>query len=60
MPEPYRRYLVNAFRDALKLTGTPIRIEFRTGDNPYKGRRNKLTGRQLKRKSRLMRHVKKR
>jgi len=60
VPEPYRRYLVNAFRDALKLTGTPIRIEFRTGDNPYKGRRNKLTGRQLKRKSRLMRHVKKR
>jgi GTP-binding protein len=60
VPAPYRRYLVNAFREALKLTGTPIRIEFRTGENPYQGRRNKLTGRQQKRRSRLLRHVKKR
>ncbi|MEN8206228.1 MAG: ribosome biogenesis GTPase Der [Pseudomonadota bacterium] len=59
VPATYKRYLVNAFRDALKLTGTPIRIEFKTGDNPYKGRKNKLTGRQQKRKKRLMRHVKK-
>ena len=60
VPATYKRYLVNAFRDALKLTGTPIRIEFKTGDNPYKDRKNKLTGRQQKRKQRLMRHVKKR
>ena len=60
VPATYKRYLVHAFRDALKLTGTPIRIEFKTGDNPFKGRRNKLTGRQHKRKQRLMRHVKKR
>ena len=60
VPEPYKRYLANAFRAALKITGTPIRIEFRTGDNPFKGRKNKLTGRQVKRRSRLMRHVKKR
>ena len=59
VPPTYQRYLVNAFRKAMKLSGTPIRIEFRTGDNPYKGRKNKLTGRQIKRKSRLMRHVKK-
>ena len=59
VPATYKRYLVNAFREALKLTGTPIRIEFKTGDNPYKGRKNKLTGRQQKRKQRLMRHVKK-
>jgi GTP-binding protein len=59
VPLTYKRYLVNAFRKAMKLTGTPIRIEFRTGSNPYEGRKNKLTGRQLKRKSRLMRHVKK-
>jgi len=60
VPATYKRYLVNAFREALKLTGTPIRIEFKTGENPFKGRRNKLTGRQHKRKQRLMRHVKKR
>jgi GTP-binding protein len=59
VPATYKRYLVNAFRKAMKLTGTPIRIEFKTGDNPYKGRKNKLSGRQQKSKQRLMRHVKK-
>ena len=58
VPENYRRYLENAFRDALKLTGTPVRIEFRTGGNPYQGRRNTLTPRQVSRRRRLMRHVK--
>ena len=59
VPPTYKRYLANAFRSAMKLSGTPIRIEFKTGSNPFKGRKNKLTGRQIKRKSRLMRHVKK-
>ncbi len=35
VPEAYRRYLVNFFRDRLGIVGSPIRIEFRTGDNPY-------------------------
>jgi GTP-binding protein len=59
VPLTYKRYLVHAFRKAMRLTGTPIRIEFRTGSNPFEGRKNKLTGRQVKRKSRMMRHVKK-
>ena len=59
VPATYKRYLENAFRKAMKLSGTPIRIEFKTGSNPFKGRKNKLTGRQQKRKTRLMRHVKK-
>jgi GTP-binding protein len=59
VPPTYKRYLANAFRSAMRLSGTPIRIEFKTSSNPYKGRKNKLTGRQIKRKSRLMRHVKK-
>jgi len=58
VPDVYKRYLVNFFRNKLKLSGTPVRVEFRTGDNPFKGRRNKLTDRQIKRKRRLMRHVK--
>ncbi len=58
VPETYRRYLENTFRNNLKLTGTPVRIEFRTGKNPYQGRRNKLTARQAGRKRRLMKHVK--
>lgn len=59
VPATYKRYLASAFRSAMRLSGTPIRIEFKTGSNPYKGRKNKLTGRQIKRKSRMMRHVKK-
>jgi len=49
----YRRYLINCFRRAFRLRGTPIRLELRTGSNPYKGRRNRLTPRQLKRRKRI-------
>jgi GTP-binding protein len=35
VPDVYRRYLEGYFRDAFKLTGTPLAIEFRTGKNPY-------------------------
>ena len=31
----YKRYLEKHFRDTFALTGTPMRIEFRTGRNPY-------------------------
>ena len=60
VPASYRRYLANRFRSAFALTGTPLRIEFRTGDNPFKGRRNTLTPRQRRRRERLMRHVSRR
>ncbi|MFN2308433.1 MAG: ribosome biogenesis GTPase Der [Gammaproteobacteria bacterium] len=59
LPEAYQRYLVNAFRKALKLVGTPLRVELRTGENPFKGRRNKLTPRQQQKRKRLVRHIKK-
>ncbi len=35
VPEAYRRYLTNVYRKRLDLWGTPIRIEFRGGENPY-------------------------
>lgn len=35
VPEHYRKYLENYFRKVLKLEGTPIRIEFKTSQNPY-------------------------
>jgi GTPase len=35
VPESYRRYLERFFRDAFKLQGTPLRVEFRSGSNPY-------------------------
>ncbi|HFC93210.1 MAG TPA: ribosome biogenesis GTPase Der [Leucothrix mucor] len=31
----YKRYLMNYFRQTLKLKGTQVRIEFKTGDNPF-------------------------
>ncbi|HET8711243.1 MAG TPA: ribosome biogenesis GTPase Der, partial [Spongiibacteraceae bacterium] len=59
IPRAYQRYLEKTFRRELQLIGTPVRIEFRTGDNPYAGKRNMLTERQIQRKRRLIRHVKK-
>ncbi len=35
LPQPYRRYLERSLREALNLVGTPLRVEFRQGDNPY-------------------------
>ena len=34
----YQRYLENTFREAFQLRGTPLRVEFRTGRNPYANR----------------------
>ena len=55
-PEDYRRYLVNHFRRWFDLAGTPVRVELRSEDNPFAGRRNPLTPRQLRKKQRLIRH----
>jgi len=46
LPGPYRRYLINTFRRVFGLAGTPVRIELRSPENPYAGRRRKLTPRQ--------------
>ncbi len=35
VPDSYRRYLEGWFRDHFSLQGTPLRIEFRSGSNPY-------------------------
>lgn len=59
VPNHYVRYLEKTFRKALELHGTPVKIEFRTGDNPYAGKKNKLSERQKSKKRRLMKFVKK-
>ena len=41
VPEAYRRYLVNALRDAFDLPGVPIRLTLREKANPYAGRKAK-------------------
>ena len=59
LPLAYKRYLMNRFRKRFKLQGTPVRLVFKTSDNPFKGRRNKLTPRQTRKKKRLMKFTKK-
>lgn len=58
VPEAYRRYLARAFRRRFPLRGTPLLVEFRTGANPFEGRRNELSDRQRHRRKRLLRHAK--
>jgi len=41
VPDSYKRYLQGYFRDAFKLVGTPLAIEFRTGRNPYAKKRKR-------------------
>jgi GTP-binding protein len=55
VPEAYRRYLVNVYRKTYHLEGTPVRIEFRSDENPFAGRRNPLTPRQRRKRQRVMR-----
>ena len=58
VPDTYRRFLENHFRETFRLQGTPMRIEFRTDANPFAGRRNELTPRQARKKQRAMAHFK--
>jgi GTP-binding protein len=53
VPESYRRYLINGFQKNLKLFGTPLRVEFKSGKNPFAGKKNKLTHRQIEKRKRL-------
>nr|CBX81453.1 GTP-binding protein engA [Erwinia amylovora ATCC BAA-2158] len=59
LPDSYKRYLMNYFRRSLDIMGTPIRIQFKEGDNPYEGKRNLLTPNQQRKRQRLMSHLKK-
>lgn len=54
LPSSYKRYLMNYFRKALKVMGTPIKIEFREGSNPFEGKKNQLTLSQQRKRRRMM------
>lgn len=58
LPASYHRYLENFFRKRFKLVGTPIRFVFKDGENPYQGKKNVLTERQIEKRKRLVRHIK--
>ncbi|MFM2482863.1 ribosome biogenesis GTPase Der [Celerinatantimonas sp. YJH-8] len=53
LPDSYKRYLMNYYRKALEMTGTPIRIEFKEGENPYAGKTGKLTLSQQRARKRI-------
>ncbi len=54
VPADYRRYLENVFRKVFKLQGTPVQIEFKSGENPFAGRRNVISDRDAERKRRFV------
>lgn len=60
LPDSYRRYLANTYQERLKLVGTPVRIELKAGENPYRHKKKILSDRQKRKKTRMIRHAKKR
>lgn len=46
LPGAYKRYLENTFRKVLKVNGSPIRFEFRSGENPFADKVDRRTPRQ--------------
>lgn len=59
VPDSYKRYMAKAFIERLKLEGTPVVVQFKTGENPYAGKRNTLTPRQEHKRLRFKRYIKK-
>ena len=41
LPESYVRYLINGLRNDFQMPGVPIRIHFKSADNPYENKRKK-------------------
>jgi GTPase len=41
VPDSYKRYLERTFRETFSLQGTPLRIQFNVGKNPFEGRKPK-------------------
>jgi GTP-binding protein len=50
----YQRYLENFFRKRYRLEGTPVRIAFREGENPFAGRKKVFTKEQQQKRRRAV------
>ena len=59
IPNNYKKYLENSFRLSLGLKSIQLKLIFRKADNPFDGKKNQLTERQLKKRHRLIKHNKK-
>jgi GTPase len=54
LPDAYKRYLAATYQQKLKLIGTPVKIEFKSSENPFRHHRNTLTPLQRHKKEKLM------
>jgi GTP-binding protein len=45
LPEAYKRYLIHFYREKLSLAGTPVRLKFKSPQNPFDETPEKLSGR---------------
>ena len=59
IPNNYKKYLENSFRSSLGLSSIQLKLIFRKAENPYEGKKNKLSERQIKKRQRLIKHNKK-
>ena len=59
IPQNYKKYLENSFRSSLKMQSIQLKLIFRKSANPFENKVNKLTDRQIKKRQRMMKHVKK-
>ena len=59
LPSAYQRYLVSFFITRLNLKGTPIRIELKSGQNPYADKRRKPASHQHKNRSPVKKQARK-
>ncbi|MFW2422063.1 MAG: ribosome biogenesis GTPase Der [Porticoccaceae bacterium] len=57
VPKHYTRFLEKIFRRELDLHGTPVRVEYKTAENPFKDRKKQLSdSQQHKRRRAIKKH----
>jgi len=59
LPDAYKKYMINYFRKSLKIMGTPIKVEFREGANPYEDKTKVINDSQRRKRALLIRMHKK-
>lgn len=59
LPDSYQKYLKNFFLEALHLKGTPLELSLKSSVNPFAGKKNKLSTRQVEKRKRLKKFIKK-
>lgn len=59
IPANFKRYLINSYREELNLKSVELNLIFKKGRNPFEDKKNQLSTRQIKKKKRLIKHVKK-